>query len=184
MSVDAQIYNLPPYRSGFEQEYPDNDVPVVYDTVENLPQYAEHYDAVVATSYITVYWLKSVYQIKPGATLGYYIQDYEPYFDEPGTDGYKKAAASYDLFPGLLRCCTTPWIRDEIQHQSSSHNLHIPVTVIGASADTDLFMPRPRRDTELPNRPLRVAAMIRPSTPRRNPHLTMELLEPPQPRVW
>jgi glycosyltransferase involved in cell wall biosynthesis len=177
MNVDAQIYNLSPYRSGFEQAYPDNDVPMVYGAIENLPKIATHYDAVVATSYITVYWLKSVPSLKPDLVLGYYIQDYEPYFDEPGSEGYKKAAASYTLFPRLVRCCTTPWIDAEIQHQHSGDNRYIPVTVLGASLDVDLFMPRPRHDSEWPHRSLRVAAMIRPSTPRRSPILTMELME-------
>lgn len=177
MNVDAQIYNLPPYRLGFEQAYPDNDVPVVYDTIENLSKIALCYDAVIATSYITIYWLTSVPALKPDIILGYYIQDYEPYFDEPGSKGYKKAAASYTLLPGLVRCCTTPWIYDEILHPYSGENQHIPVTVLGASLDIDLFMPRPRHDPEWPNRSLRVASMIRPSTPRRSPHLTMELME-------
>jgi glycosyltransferase involved in cell wall biosynthesis len=177
MHVDAQIYNLSPYRLGFEQAYPDNDVPVVFGTIENLPKIATRYDAVVATSYITVYWLNPVPLLKPDLVIGYYIQDYEPYFDEPGSEGYKKAAASYTLFPRLVRCCTTPWIDDQIQHQHANENLRIPVTVLGASLDIDLFMPRPRHDTEWPNRSLRVAAMIRPSTPRRSPRLTMQLME-------
>jgi glycosyltransferase involved in cell wall biosynthesis len=177
MHVDAQIYNLSPYRLGFEQAYPDNDVPMVYGSIENLPKIASRYDAFVATSYITVYWLNSVASSRPDLVIGYYIQDYEPYFDEPGSEGYKKAAASYTLFPQLVRCCTTPWINDEIQHQHSATDGHIPVTVLGASLDVDLFMPRPRHDAEWPNRSLRVAAMIRPSTSRRSPHLTMELLQ-------
>jgi glycosyltransferase involved in cell wall biosynthesis len=177
MNVDAQIYNLPPYRLGFEKAYPDNEVPMVYGPIENLPKIATRYDAVVATSFITVYWLNSVPSIKPDLVLGYYIQDYEPYFDEPGSEGYKKAAASYTLLPRLVRCCTTPWIYEEIQHQHSDENRLIPVTVLGASLDIDLFMPRPRHDAEWPNRSLRVATMIRPSTPRRNPRLTMELME-------
>jgi glycosyltransferase involved in cell wall biosynthesis len=177
MDVDAQIYNLSPYRLDFEQAYPDNDVPIVYGSIENLPKIASRYDAVVATSYITVYWLNPVASLNPDLVIGYYIQDYEPYFDEPGSEGSKKAAASYTLFPKLVRCCTTPWINDEIQHQHSATNQQIPVTVLGASLDIDLFMPRPRHDGEWPNRALRVAAMIRPSTARRSPHLTMELLE-------
>lgn len=177
MHVDAQIYNLSPYRMDFEQAYPDNDVPMVYGAIENLPKMASRFDAVVATSYITVYWLNSIASIKPDLVIGYYIQDYEPYFDEPGSQGYEKAAASYTLFPNLVRCCTTPWINDEIQQQHSGNKQHIPVTVLGASLDIDLFMPRPRHDVEWPNRSLRVAAMIRPSTSRRNPQLTMELME-------
>ncbi|HEX8354229.1 MAG TPA: glycosyltransferase, partial [Pyrinomonadaceae bacterium] len=47
---------------------------------------------------------------------------------------------------------------------------------VGNSLNIDLYRPRRRRDPDWPVRPLRVAAMIRPSTPRRNPRLTMEVL--------
>jgi glycosyltransferase involved in cell wall biosynthesis len=46
---------------------------------------------------------------------------------------------------------------------------------VGPSVNVDLFRPRPRR---LPERPdvVRIAAMVRPSTPHRQPRLTMEVL--------
>ena len=184
MYVDAQIYNLPPYRMDFEQAYPDNDVPMVYGSIENLPKIAMSYDAVIATSYITVYWLDSIPFLKPDIVLGYYIQDYEPYFDEPGSEGYNKAAASYTLLPRLVRCCTTSWIYDEIQHQYSAENLHIPVTVLGASLDIDLFMPRPRQDPEWPNRSLRVRNYDPPQYPTSQPSPDYGTHGTRQSRVW
>ena len=42
--------------------------------------------------------------------------------------------------------------------------------------DIDTFRPHPHKDPDWPARPLRVAAMIRPSTPRRQPALTMQAL--------
>ena len=172
MGIDAQIFNLSLYRPGFELAYPDNDVPVIYGEISDLPPIAASYDAAVASSYITVHWLAPAASLKSNLPLGYYIQDYEPYFDEPGTEGHQRAADSYSLLPNLVRCCTTQWIAGEIQRH---HGL--TTTLIGPSDDIDLFQPRPRRDPAFPQRPLRVAAMVRPSTPRRNTRLTMEVLQ-------
>ena len=169
MGVEAHIFNLPAYRADFTRAYPDLDVPVIYAETSDLPQVASRYEAVVATSYITVYWAAQLAAAHPDIPIAYYIQDYEPYFDQPGSEGYTRAAASYTLLPGLVRCCTTPWIQETIQRQHQ-----VPTTLLGPSLDVDLFLPRQRMwDT---GDALRVAAMIRPSTPRRSPRLTMEIL--------
>ncbi|MBN2146110.1 MAG: glycosyltransferase [Anaerolineales bacterium] len=180
MGVDVQIYNLNPYRSGFEQAYPSLNIPVIYGEIAELPEIAIRFDAAVATSYITVYWLAPAASRRPDLLIAYYIQDYEPYFELPGSEEYQKAAASYTLLPGLVRCCTTQWIADEIlrlhpvAEQTTSQKEHIPV--LGPSLDCDLFLPRPRR-WQAGSQPLRIAAMIRPSTARRNPRLTMEVMQ-------
>ncbi len=187
MGVDAQVYNLSPYRRDFERAYPDLDVPVAYGEIEDLPETAMRYDAAVASSYITVYWLAPLVAIKPELPLGYFIQDYEPYFEETGSESYQKAAASYTLFPKLIRCCTTRWIDAEIQRMHSRQHggtgERLPMEIIGPSLDTDLFWarrsaPQDQASAASPApRPLRIAAMIRPSTPRRSPRLTMQLLQ-------
>ncbi len=130
------------------------------------------YDAVVATFNPTVSWIAPAIKQRPDLKIGYYIQDYEPYFYAPDTDVYQKAADSYTLIPNLVRCVTTQWIDDQIQHHHG-----VPCHIIGASLDTDLFWPRPRHDPIWPDRPMRIAAMIRPQSERRNPRMTMEVLE-------
>lgn len=170
MNLEAHIYNLPAYRAAFERAYPGLDVPLVYGEITDLPQVASRYDAVVATSYITVYWAAQVAASHPEIPIAYYIQDYEPYFDEPGSAGYAKAEASYTLLPDLIRGCTTSWIQETIQRQHQ-----VSTTLLGASLDIDLFLPRPRQWPA--GEGVRVAAMIRPSTPRRNPRVTMEILQ-------
>ena len=172
MGVDAQILNLRLHRSSFERSYPDLDVPVTYCEIENIPEVAVRYDAVVASFNPTVAWIAPAPAKRSDFVVGYYIQDYEPYFYEPGSEGYKKAEASYTLLPNMIRCCTTQWIYDEIQ----KHH-HVDTEVIGASLDTDLFWPRPRKDPDWPDRPLRIAAMIRPDSERRSPKLTMDILQ-------
>jgi len=178
-------------------------VPVIYGEIADLPKIAARFDAVVATSYITIYWLAPLAQRCPELPIAYFIQDYEPYFDPPGSEGYHKAAASYTLLPNLVRVCTTSWIADQIQQQFQStlspspilgrgqgegllspspilgrgQGEGLPLTLIGPCFDADLFVPRPQPDPPWPAHPLRVVAMIRPSTPRRSPLLTMQVLE-------
>jgi glycosyltransferase involved in cell wall biosynthesis len=47
---------------------------------------------------------------------------------------------------------------------------------IGGSVDVDLFRPRPRLGSDWPERPVRVAAMVRPESAYRNPERTMRAL--------
>jgi hypothetical protein len=171
MGVEAQILNLNVHRGWFEQHYGDVDIPIIFAEVEEIPQVATGFEAVVATSNPTVGWITPVLDKQPGIRVGYYIQDYEPYFYAESSHEYQRAAASYALIPGAVRMVTTPWIAEQImrQHQVES-------TVIGAQLDTELFQPRRRAEPAWPERPLRITAMIRPSTPRRNAPLTMAVL--------
>jgi GT2 family glycosyltransferase/glycosyltransferase involved in cell wall biosynthesis/SAM-dependent methyltransferase len=172
MGVDAQIMNLYAHRPSFESSYPKLAIPVEYGNIEDIPKVAIHYDAVVATFNPTVSWIAPALKQRPDLKVGYYIQDYEPYFYAPDTDVYQKAADSYTLIPNLVRCVTTQWIDDQIQHHHG-----VPCHIIGASYDTDLFWPRPRHDPIWPDRPMRIAAMIRPHSERRSPRMTMEIMQ-------
>ena len=171
MGIDAHIMNLPVFRTPFEQVYPELDVPILYCEAEDVAEAAIRYDAVVATLNTTVAWIVPAVAQKPELVVGYYIQDYEPYFYPPDTKERKIAYDSYTLLTKLVRGCTTQWIYDEIQRHHQ-----VPCHIIGAAYDTDLFWPRPRPGPEWPDRPLRIAAMIRPNSERRSPLLTMEIL--------
>jgi glycosyltransferase involved in cell wall biosynthesis len=102
---------------------------------------------------------------------GYYIQDFEPRFFQEGTQAFRTARESYARYPDLVRVTKTEWNRDTIKQE-----VGVDCSIVGPSVDVDLYRPRHRRDGDWPARQLRIAAMIRPSTPRRNPKLTMEAL--------
>src|SRR5262249_57038422 len=78
--------------------------------------------------------------------------------------------SSYLAFPELIRFTKTEWNRDEVKSRTGAD-----CVLVGPSVNVDLFRPRPRL---LPERPdvVRIAAMIRPATPRRQPRRTMEVL--------
>ncbi len=52
---------------------------------------AQRFDAAIATFNPTVAWLAPAVKKQPDLVVGYFIQDYEPYFYPEGSDGYQKA---------------------------------------------------------------------------------------------
>ena len=171
MGVDVRIFNLEANRQSFEHGYPKLGIPVLYGERERLATLAGEYDAVIATVNFTVEWLSLVTRQNGGPVRGYYVQGFEPYIYVPGTEGFQRAWSSYDLFPDLVRFTKTEWTRQEVRKQ-----IGVECTVVGPSVNTDLFRPRPRSGLERPDRAVKIAAMVRLSTPYREPKLTMELL--------
>lgn len=170
MGIDVRIVNLRRHEETFSRSYnlTLNKVPVIYaEDEEHIKTIVAYFDVVIATSYNSVKWIQDVTPRKV-----YYIQDFEPYFFKEGTAQYKEAWDSYTLIPDLHRVTKTEWNAKEIKEQIGAD-----ATVIGASVNLELFRPRTRQNDEWPKRPLRIAAMIRPSTPRRNPELTMRVLK-------
>ncbi len=169
MGVDAHILNLRPHEVTFTREYPESDLPVIYVDEQRLPaEVLRAYDAFIATVYHTVRWLEPVRH----AVRGYYIQDFEPWFFEPGTPEHKAARQSYSYFDGLVRVTKTAWNARMVQEQAG-----VLAHVVGPSLDIELFRPRPSQGPQWPQRPLRIAAMVRPSTPRRQPQFTVDVLK-------
>jgi GT2 family glycosyltransferase/glycosyltransferase involved in cell wall biosynthesis len=174
MGVDVRILNFERHRHAFENSYSNYNfkVPVVYAKNEDqISQIASRYDAVIATAYHSVQWLGNCLEYKT-PIRGYYVQDFEPYFFDKGSNEYQVALDSYKLYPDLIRITKTNWNLIEVKNQ-----VGVECKMIGPSVNIDLFRPRPRFDANWPQRPLRIAAMIRPSTPRRNPKFTMEILK-------
>lgn len=173
MGVDAQLINLNRSRASFEAGYPGLDVPVLFAADEAaLPGLCVGFDAVVATLNLSVFWIEPLRRAVPKPpVLGYYIQDFEPSFYRTDSAEYRTALRSYTALPDMVCVTKTRWNADLVQQQAGR-----ACTVIGPSYDVDLFMPRRRSRPAWPHAPLRVIAMIRPSTPRRSPLLTMEVL--------
>ncbi len=168
MGVDVGLFNLTAHRPKFEQAYPMLRLPVAYGRRDELPSLAEEYDAVIATFNISVEWLAQIDRL----VRGYYIQDFEPYLYPEGTEEFRRAMASYTLFPDLVRFTKTEWNRQEAKKQ-----IGVESKTVGASVDIDLFRPRPLSKRKWPDRPIRIAAMVRVSSAYREPKLTMELLQ-------
>ena len=171
MGVDAQIFNLKIHQSKFQASYPALEIPVTFGDETSLTEIALEYDAVIATHNATVQWLSGIPVERRVPRRGYYVQEFEPYMYPEGSEGYQEAWNSYTLIDDLIRFTKTEWSRREVRNNAGANS-----TVVGASVNTDIFRPRPRMDVDWPNRPLKIAAMIRPCSVYRASKLTMELL--------
>jgi GT2 family glycosyltransferase/glycosyltransferase involved in cell wall biosynthesis len=169
MGVDVQIFNLQSKRPGFEAAFPGLQIPQLWGDPDDVATVSRSFDAVVATWHESIAWVVPVIEKGTGPAIGYYVQDFEPYFYKPASAGYRAALQSYTAHQ-TLRCFTkTAWTRDEVYHHTG-----VQPVVIGPSVDINRFRPRPRA---CPSDRVRVTAMIRPSSPRRSPELTMALLQ-------
>lgn len=166
--VEARVFNLAAHRAAFEASYPSPPVPVIYGHTWDIVGLGWPYDAVVATANVSVEWIAPLVSAPRPPVLGYYVQDYEPLFYPEGSRDRAKAEASYGLVAGLRRFAKTEWNAATVREKTG-----LSCDVIGPSFDVDTFRPRLG---PLPDAPVRIAAMIRPSTPRRQPRFTLEVL--------
>lgn len=158
--------------------YPDaDDLFVPFAGEAELASHAASADVVVATHYTTVGLVGRLRERYGGFLPAYYAQDYEPFFAEPGSSQLIDALDSYTAVPGQLVFAKTHWLRNLIGH------LHgVDVAKVEPSLDSELFNTGGREGdkgtfaNERPDGPVRVAAMIRPRTPRRQPVLTLDAL--------
>lgn len=172
LGVDARIVNLERHRHWFEFHHPNLGVPVEYiESSAHLAPLLDYADAVVATLYVTVEWIAESFQRRNEQRVraAYYIQDFEPYFFSKDDPEYTRAWNSYTGLPNLIRITKTHWNHNELlnQRQVDSH-------VVGCSYDARLFMPQQPKSA---GEPVNVIAMVRPSTPRRSPELTLQVLK-------
>jgi Glycosyl transferases group 1 len=125
-------------------------------------------DVAVATEYPSVDVLARLARKRPQLVCAYYVQDYEPLFAAPESSRADRALLSYRAIPNQLLFAKTRWMGDVV---SAIHGVR--VAKVQPSLDRALFHPG-GRSAGTPA--LRVAAMIRPRTPRRRPAATLEAL--------
>ncbi len=145
------------------------DVFVPYSGEADLARLAAPADVVVATHYSTVAAVGRIHDRDGGFLPAYYAQDYEPFFVEPGSSRLVEALDSYTAVHGQLVFAKTHWLRNLIGH------LHgVDVAKVEPSLDRAIYSTQGR--VEPSDSPVRVAAMVRPRTPRRQPVLTLDAL--------
>lgn len=153
--------------------YPDAhalDLFLPFASDAELVSRAAGFEVVVATIYTSMPHLAAVAEAHPSILPAYYIQDYEPWFHREGTKERRAAEDSYTAVPGLLAFAKTDWLRRIVETRHG-----IEVAKVQPSLDHDVYFPSvPARS---PDDPVRVAAMIRPATPRRGATRTIETLE-------
>lgn len=177
--LDVWIANLPEHRNSFRANYPELELPCCYADLSNpeiLAFQTTDFDAVVATHNLSAHWLAQAMLAvtNPDLRLGYYIQDFEPYFYPEGSRGWRTAHSSYSLEAPFVRFCKTGWTASKLQQKCGIH-----CALIGPSVDARRFAPSPLHkpsDSSSKWSPIIVVAMIRTSCERRQPQLTAQLL--------
>jgi len=172
MGVEVAIANLLGNRAAFEHAYPAMPLPVHYCKPEDVAEIARGYDAVVATFNTSVEWLAPLSALARPPVRGYYVQGYEPLIYPRTTPDYARALRSYTLFDDLVRFTKTEWTRRQVLAHTG-----VDSVVVGPSVNIDLFRPRPSGPDAEREAPLRIAAMVRASSPYRAPKLTMSILQ-------
>lgn len=171
LGIDAWFANLESNRVMFEANHPHNRLPGIYlRTPADLLPLADDFDAIIATLFLTVEWLKPLQSLPHPPVLGYYVQDFEPDFFDPATPNYKAALDSYTAIPGMRIFTKTAWNK-----RALSERLPVDARMVGASLDIDRF--HPAAIWHASDGVVRILAMVRPSTPRRAPGTTMRILK-------
>ena len=173
MGVTVALANLNLHQAAFESSYPALDIPVHYfKKPEEIAVFGQDFDAVVATAFNSVGWLQPLAEQAAAGrlSLGYYVQDFEPLFFESGSYNHEQALDSYTCIPAMRVFTKTAWNQQEVWRQTGVH-----AAIVGPSHDCDLFRPRLSTSVDA-GQPVKVVAMVRPSTPRRNPEGTIRLL--------
>jgi GT2 family glycosyltransferase len=137
--------------------------------VDDLAAKTAGADVVSATHFKSVAMVAALRERRDDFLPAYYVQDYEPFFTARDADDLREARESYEAIPGCLLFAKTHWLCNIV---ADRHDL--PVAKVEPSLDADLFRPG---DSPRGEGPLRVAAMVRPRTPRRQPTATCAVLE-------
>nr|CBX27457.1 hypothetical protein N47_H22790 [uncultured Desulfobacterium sp.] len=170
MGVEVTIANLRKNRESFQLYYGGSNIPIIYlSSLREVNELGNRYDAIIATTNFSVSSLKEIINKRP--VLGYYVQDFEPYFYKKGTPEYKIALQSYTLIDRIVLFTKTPWNRNKIMEEIGRDSF-----IVGTSFDVDLFMPRPRLKSDAKIQPIKICAMVRPYSKHRGPQLTLEVL--------
>ncbi len=128
----------------------------------------EGVDIAVATEYSTVADVQAAHEARPELVAAYYVQDYEPFFAPAGSERADDALLSYGRLDGIVLFAKTEWLRNVVQRMHG-----VRVYKVAPSLDSAIFHPGPARRDDI----VRVAAMVRPRSPRRRPVATRRLLE-------
>jgi GT2 family glycosyltransferase/glycosyltransferase involved in cell wall biosynthesis len=137
-----------------------------YRDEDELAGIAAAFDAVVATHHVTVDVQERLLGRRPQLVPFYFLQDYEPSFYPAGTESQTHALRSYRRRNNFL--AISDWV---VGRMAQEHG--ITVEKVTGGIDLEVFDPSSSSTLEEPK--LKVAAMIRPQTPWRAPHRTLEV---------
>jgi len=137
-----------------------------FDDTDDLIGGTADADVISATHYKSLAMLQAIRSTRSDFLPAYYVQDYEPFFTAPYIA--EEATASYTALPDMLLFAKSHWLCNVVAER---HGLF--VEKVEASLDRELFAPGEAREGD---GALRVLAMVRPRTARRQPFATLAVL--------
>ena len=173
LGIEAQVAVRANHLARYRESYPaigDGErLFFGYVSLDQLQAHAARFSVVVATIHTSIPLLGAIAAEHPSVIPAYYVQDYEPFFYAEGSPEREAAARSYTLVPGAVTFAKTQWLCETVRARHG-----IDVYKVSPSLDHDVYFPpqTPRGDG-----PVRVTAMIRPSSPRRGAERTMQVLQ-------
>lgn len=174
LGIDVSVINSQNYRIDFDKNYPEIAKYVEYfdkKSYSSFESIACKYDVLIATIFTTVNLIQKVKENYPQIKIGYYVQDYEPYFFNTTEEYFLEAKQSYTKIPDMCLFAKTKWIADTVQKYHS-----VKVNLVEPSIDTRMYNPFVIKDKNT-KEVINICAMIRPKTVRRNPIGTMKVLQ-------
>lgn len=174
LGVNAYVLNSNNYKDEFEKNYPEL-VPYVryFDkkSEKSLLEASAEFDIIIGTIFTTIKSLKLISEAYKNKKFGYYIQDYEPLFFDETEDYWKEAKDSYTLLSNICMFAKTKWIGDTVEREHGTK-----VNIVEPSIDIAMYNPYVIEEKNI-KLPIKITAMIRPKTERRNPLGTMKVLK-------
>jgi GT2 family glycosyltransferase/glycosyltransferase involved in cell wall biosynthesis len=172
--LKVKVATLASYAGSFGYYYPEaQDFCFAYtdDNDDELLRLCSGFDIIVATNYHSVKHLKKIIEKRPEVIPFYYVQDHEPWFFPQEDPRHKEAVQSYTLISRMVCFAYSDWVCNII------HALYgVRVAKIKHGLDRSIFHDGIMRE-EMSGSPLRITAMIRPSSPRRSPAETLRILK-------
>ena len=151
MGVDARVVVINPKK--YDEDIFLLTVPIIYESTDSMVEHFPMAKYIVATLWITTYYMVKIVERHKHLKPYYFIQDYELYFyDEKENEVRQKIIDTYG-FPAR-RFAKTNWIIDKV----SVHGAH--VHKVPPALDLEIFYPRDRS----PKDSFVILTMMRPST--------------------
>ncbi|RJN32968.1 glycosyltransferase [Nesterenkonia natronophila] len=175
LGVDATVGVPAKHRDKFLHAYRDiRDAEDLFLGVraKDWSRVAANYDVMVGTIFTSMPLVREAVDAYPHVIPAYYVQDYEPFFYEPGSAKWAEARQSYELIPEAVLFAKTHWIRHKVLEE---HGVY--VHKVSPSIDHKTYTPVSSQTLQpAQRRKFVVSAMIRPKTPRRGAYRTMGIL--------
>lgn len=174
LGLHVFIINSTNYKKDFEANYPHMQPLVRYydkNSIKDLLNVTNDIDIIVGTIFTTIAKIQVLKKHRPELKVGYYVQDYEPFFHPIGSAYHNEALNSYTLIPDSFLFAKTEWLRDIIKEKHSKE-----VFKVTPSINTFMYNPYLIITKDIGNTIL-ISAMVRPSTERRNPKGTLKVLK-------